>query len=50
MCRRLRNFFIDYPKINRDSAEKVFFDYLDYREAFHERLVCSDKLKCVVYL
>lgn len=44
-------FLLAILKIKKDSAEKVFFDYLDYREAFHERLVCSDELEmCGLFL
>lgn len=47
----LEIFLLTLLKIRKESATKVFFDYLDYREAFHERLVCSDELEmCGLFL
>ena len=34
-----------FKKILKNTAEQRFFDYLDFREAFHEHLICTDELE-----
>ncbi|MDQ1096942.1 MULTISPECIES: hypothetical protein [Chryseobacterium] len=47
----LEIFLLTFLKIKKDSAISSFFDYIDYREAFQERLICSDELEmCGLFL
>jgi hypothetical protein len=47
----LEIFLLALLKIKKDSAINTFFDYIDYREAFHEKLICSDELEmCGLFL
>lgn len=34
-----------FKKILKNTAERQFLEYLDYREAFHEHLICTDELE-----
>lgn len=47
----LEIFLLTLLKVKKDSAISSFFDYIDYREAFQERLICSDELEmCGLFL
>lgn len=47
----LEIFLLTLLKLKKDSAISSLFDYIDYREAFQERLVCSDELEmCGLFL
>lgn len=41
----LEIFLLTLLKIKNESSVNTFFTYLDYREAFHERLICGDELE-----
>lgn len=47
----LEIFLLTLRKLKKGSARESFLNYIDYREAFHERLVCSDELEmCGLFL
>lgn len=41
----LESFILTLKKLKRGSARTHFIEFLKYREAFHERLICSDELE-----
>ncbi|AWH86317.1 hypothetical protein HYN59_14910 [Flavobacterium album] len=47
----LEIFLLGLLKIKRNSSSHNFINYLEYREYFHERLICSDELEmCGLFL
>ncbi|MGG7550582.1 NERD domain-containing protein [Chryseobacterium arthrosphaerae] len=47
----LEIFLLTLQKLKNGSARESFLNYIDYREAFHERLICSDELEmCGLFL
>lgn len=45
----LEIFTLGLKKIKKGLGKSLFLDYLEYREYFHERLICSDELELCGY-
>lgn len=41
----LESIVLLFKKILKNTSEQRFLEYLDYREAFHEHLICTDELE-----
>lgn len=41
----LESMILLFKKVLKNTAEQRFLEYLDFREAFHEHLICTDELE-----